>query len=992
MASLIRSYEWKNTSIGSFDKWPTPLLTLVNQILDSSCPMFIWWGKERIQFYNDAYLKILGTDSHSKHPIALGQNGENCWPEIWPKVSPILDSVLQTGHPVFLEDQPIPIHRNGLMDNLYWTFSYNIIRYPDGSAGGILVVCTETTSKVNSQTSLLELNEELAASNEELLGANSDLLDSRASLADLNQSLEETIKKRTVDLQTSEHLSFIKSRRLSAIVENVPAGLAILTSRNMILETANEYMLNLWRKDKNSFGLPLIEFLPEMRDQSFPALLDEVYTTGTTYTNKDARVELIREGKREVVYMDFSYTPLSGDDNQTECILVLAQDVTERTLSSQREQELLEELGSINEELASSNEELISTIEELASSQKKLEENISLLETSEARFQNLIKDISAGVIVLTGEDHRIVIVNDAYASLIGRTAAELYLKPLFEIIPEAEFDFRHIIEKVQRNGQSVYLSDEPYSVCVNGVLKTGYLDLAYQPFRESGNEISGVMVLCQDVTEKVLARLEMRKKDERFGFMLDSIPQQVWTATPEGNLDYVNSRTSEEFGRSVSDIIGDGWQAFIHEDDLPGAMIAWNRALLTGEEYQVEFRLKFADGKYYWHLARARPLKDAVGISLWFGTNTNIEHQKENERRKDEFISIASHELKTPLTSIKAFNQLLRRTQDALRTRQLIDRFSTPIERLEKIISDLLDVTKINSGKMAYDIQPFNFAEMITDCTESLKPTLEKHTLIIASNADISYTGDRFRLEQVINNFLGNAVKYSPDGGQIILDSKIEGRSIVVSIQDFGIGIEAASLDKLFDRYYRVDNTSMQFEGIGLGLYISSEILKRHKGTFWIESKTGQGSTFFFRLPLDKNKANSEPDQGDFHYHNEQIAIDVNNENNILEVNWTNFQDMDSVQHGGMMMLDLLRKNNCRKVLNDNREVLGTWSDASDWAGKEWFPRMEQAGLKYFAWIFSTSTFSQLSAKKSVDVMNGDVTVRFFTDLQEAKAWLLNAK
>jgi hypothetical protein len=180
----------------------------------------------------------------------------------------------------------------------------------------------------------------------------------------------------------------------------------------------------------------------------------------------------------------------------------------------------------------------------------------------------------------------------------------------------------------------------------------------------------------------------------------------------------------------------------------------------------------------------------------------------------------------------------------------------------------------------------------------------------------------------------------------------------------------------------------MRFEGLGLGLFISSEILKRHQGSFWIESEEGKGSTFYFRLPLNQADGNKYAHRSNHFYQDDSITVKYNSSKNRLDVNWTGFQDLGSVKNGGMMMLEILSKNGADKLLNDNREVLGTWSEAADWAGKEWMPMIEQAGLKYFAWIFSSSAFSQMSAKKSINVMQGNVVTRFFTDIAEAEAWL----
>ena len=264
------------------------------------------------------------------------------------------------------------------------------------------------------------------------------------------------------------------------------------------------------------------------------------------------------------------------------------------------------------------------------------------------------------------------------------------------------------------------------------------------------------------------------------------------------------------------------------------------------------------------------------------------------------------------------------------------------------------------------------------------------HKIILDADADILFNGDAVRLEQVILNFLSNAIKYSPGGEKVIVSFKFDQKNILVSIKDFGIGIAENNLHRLFNRYYRIDNTAMRFEGLGLGLYISSEILKRHHGSFWIESEENKGSTFSFRLPIPGLEESGPIIKTDTYYRDSTITIAFNNDSKCLDVDWIGYQDFATVKAGGMVMLEMLKKNGCQKVLNDNRNVLGTWSEASDWAASVWFPLMELAGLKYFAWILPDSAFSQLSAKKSVDERNGNIKIQFFSDDTEAIIWLLS--
>lgn len=361
--------------------------------------------------------------------------------------------------------------------------------------------------------------------------------------------------------------------------------------------------------------------------------------------------------------------------------------------------------------------------------------------------------------------------------------------------------------------------------------------------------INDELAITQDHLQDTIK--ELASSESRFRFMLNAIPQQVWTADPNGALDYVNQVVCDDFGHTMEEIVGNGWHKFIHPEDLVQCSKKWTHSLKTGKPYMVEFRLLFNDGTYRWHLGRAIPYNENGNAKLWLGTNTDIEIQKENEVKKDEFLSIASHELKTPLTSIKAFNQLLQRVKEPESIANFVQKSSEHIARLERLISDLLDVTKINSGRMQYNMKPFNFGEMIRNSISVFRHTVPNHEIILKNEIEQEYTGDQFRLEMVINNFISNAVKYSPDCKKILIESKVKEENIVVSVQDFGIGIDQPNLDKLFDRSYRVDNSAMLCEGLGLGLFISSEILKRHKGSFWVESKLGEGSTFYFGLPLN---------------------------------------------------------------------------------------------------------------------------------------------
>ena len=229
---------------------------------------------------------------------------------------------------------------------------------------------------------------------------------------------------------------------------------------------------------------------------------------------------------------------------------------------------------------------------------------------------------------------------------------------------------------------------------------------------------------------------------------------------------------------------------------------------------------------------------------------TGINDQRENEKKKDEFISIASHELKTPLTIIKAFFQItVKEMNPGFRSYSLISKASRQVNRMERLIGDLLDVSRINAGKMHYNEEDFDFHQVLKDAVDNVQQIFPHHKMVIENPVSVMLHGDRHRIEQVIINLLNNAVKYSPGADKVLIRAQINGRNLVVTIEDFGIGIDETHIGELFGRFYRVDG-SHNYQGLGLGLFISAEIIKRHRGSISVKSEPGKGSAFTFQLPV----------------------------------------------------------------------------------------------------------------------------------------------
>ncbi len=350
---------------------------------------------------------------------------------------------------------------------------------------------------------------------------------------------------------------------------------------------------------------------------------------------------------------------------------------------------------------------------------------------------------------------------------------------------------------------------------------------------------------------------ELEKREAQFRDLANSMPQLVWTADPEGKVDYYNKQYKNYLGINKKD--GEFvWAPVVHPEDAERTLTAWNRAVKTGETYEVEHRIKTKDDGYRWLLSRGTPVKDKTGsVVKWYGTATDIHKSKQLERQKDEFLSVASHELKTPVTSIKAYTQVLQRifaAQGEDKAVQLLGKMDGQINKLTVLIGDLLDATKIESGKLKMREEYFDFNGLVQEVVEEIQRTAPEHRIIAKLSETRQLFGDRDRIGQVIVNFLTNAVKYSPNTRDIYVQTKLDGRSVTLSVKDRGIGIPREKMKNLFERFYRVEGKyESTYPGLGLGLYISKEIIERQGGTIAADSEKGKGSTFSFTLPLRKN-------------------------------------------------------------------------------------------------------------------------------------------
>ncbi len=363
----------------------------------------------------------------------------------------------------------------------------------------------------------------------------------------------------------------------------------------------------------------------------------------------------------------------------------------------------------------------------------------------------------------------------------------------------------------------------------------------------------------RDISEEINYQQNLKERELKFRLLADSMPQFIWTADADGKLNYFNQSVYDYSGLSSENLLQDGWIQIVHPEDREANLKLWNESILTGTDFLFEHRFGRFDGEFRWQLSRAIPQRDGNGdIQMWVGTSTDINDLREQDQQKDYFIKMASHELKTPMTSIKGYVQLLQSmysgNENAFLTSSL-DKLNNQINKITNLIGELLDLSKIKSGNLLLQKQEFCITQLIEEVISEISYVNPDHKITFSQINNGIVVADRIRIGQVLTNFLTNAIKYAPNSLEIYIESDIIDDHVIVSVEDRGIGISKADQQKIFERFYRVEGKNEKtFPGFGIGLFIASEIIQRHGGKIGVKSATPKGSIFYFSLPKTEIK------------------------------------------------------------------------------------------------------------------------------------------
>ncbi len=597
-------------------------------------------------------------------------------------------------------------------------------------------------------------------------------------------------------------------RNLRNIILQSPVAMCILRGPEYKIEIANDRMFELWGKSPGELlSLPIFVGLPEAKEQGLELLLAKVYNNGETVKAYERPVNLPSNNKIETTYINFVYEPLYEADGAIAGILAVAAEVTEQVLARIR------------------------------------------VEESEKEFRQLADSLPE-MVWTTDNTGKQLFASKRWKEFTG---IDPYDSATFQQIVHPE-DWDNII----REWTDCLTSGRTYKTEVRIKSRTGEYHWFYvngEPIKNEQGSIEKWAGAFTNVNERKKAEENLQLTSERFRMLADTMPQFVWTGDAAGNLNYYNKAVYDYSGLSFDEIKTGGWLQIVHPEERAENLRLWIEAVTTGKGFIFEHRFRRYDGVYRWQLSRATPQKDSAGaIQMWVGTSTDIHEIKELDEQKDYFIGMVSHELKTPVTSIKGHVQIMQRKyrngEDAFLINSLAV-INKQISKTTKLISDLLDVSKIKSGSLSLNKEHFSVNELIQEVIAEVKLINPIHAIRFAATAEVLVYADKERISQVLINLLTNAIKYSPDSQQVAVKSSVAGGEVQVAIEDFGIGISKNDQQKIFERFYRVEGKNEKtFPGFGIGLFISSEIIRRHNGNIGVMSELGKGSVFYFTLPL----------------------------------------------------------------------------------------------------------------------------------------------
>ncbi len=557
----------------------------------------------------------------------------------------------------------------------------------------------------------------------------------------------------------------------------------------------------------------------------------------------DFMVPLDRNGYMEDCYFDFSYSPIYLEDGRPGGVLVICIETTNKVSSIKKLHSVNEELAAANEELAATNEELAAVNEELATTNDELSTAQETLRRNERLFRSIAINIPDSLAIVIDKEHRYVMVEGDLMNKMGYERGDYEGKHPTEIGQTERYEAsKHLYDRM--------MAGEKFSVERTAPTGESFI-VHFVPLKNERGEVDSGLIMAIDIT----IHKQAEEKSAKLAAIVESSDDAIISKTLESVITSWNDSAERMFGYRADEIIGATIYKLIPPDRQEEEPKILSR-LKSGERVEhFETKRLTKDGRLIDVSLSISPVKDKQGNIIGLAKIVrDITEKKLDENRKNDFIGMASHELKTPLTSLNAIIQVanakLKKIDDAFLAGAM-DKANIQVRRMTGMINGFLNVSRLEAGKLLIEKEIFDLNQLIQEIFDETCLITNTHTVTLVQSGTIMVNADQDKINSVISNFVSNAVKYSAKGKTIEIGSRLQGSEAIVYVKDDGMGIKPHDLEQIFDRYYRVENAETRhIAGFGIGLYLSAEIIQRHEGKIWAESASGEGSTFYFSLPL----------------------------------------------------------------------------------------------------------------------------------------------
>ncbi|WP_294298932.1 PAS domain-containing sensor histidine kinase [uncultured Chryseobacterium sp.] len=681
-----------------------------------------------------------------------------------------------------------------------------------------------------------------------ILDENGDIIEWFGTAQDITQ------RKEAEEALTRGRAQSDQQKRLYETITSSTPDLLYVFDLDYRFTYANQALLDMWgRTWEESIGKGLLEigyepWHAEMHERE----IDEIIRTKLPVRG-DVSFPHATLGNR--VY-DYIFTPVFNENGDVEAIAGATRDVTDRKRWEESLKKSSETLQQLNRELASTNQELAASLEEVAKVNNELLKAKEKIEEGQIAFRLAVSAANFGTWFI----HSITreFITDARSrELFGYYEDEAL--SLEQALAQITAEYRPYVTAKLENAIN---HNGDYDITFPVI---GFHDQRLRWLRAIGNlkadssgTFSAFTGVIMDITDQYLASAEIKRAEESLRMAVDAAGLGTFQISAEDRVFTCSPKLKEFFGFYPDELMP--YEAAIKQipPDFRELVTANVEKAFAGKgRFDMEhIIIGYHDEKLRWVRAIGE-IQQKEGKEYFTGVIHEITEKKLDEIRKNDFIGMVSHELKTPLTSIKTYIQLMQarfsKTEDDALSR-ILEKADLQINKMTTMINGFLDISRFESGKIQINHQQFDLSELLKTTEEEAKATIDSHMTVFSPIESVEVNADRDKIEQVVNNLISNAVKYSPAGSVICISCTSDDQFAYVSIKDQGKGIKKEDITHIFDRYYRVEGEEMQsISGFGIGLYLCSEIISHHRGSIRVESEIGEGSAFIFSLPLKKD-------------------------------------------------------------------------------------------------------------------------------------------